>query len=104
MLWRKIMSWKGSLRITVGIIFILGMSFNLLKVSAAGKTAMATGSGQITIADDFRNFTFTARTDASGVTTGETEAYNRNQDVRWHGTLDCLSVVGNRATMSGVVT
>jgi hypothetical protein len=51
-----------------------------------------------------RTFTFNANTDSSGVTTGQTQGNNRNAGVKWHGTLNCLNVVGNVATMSGVVT
>src|SRR5262249_38702222 len=39
-----------------------------------------------------------------GVTRGETEAFSRSAGFRWHGTIDCLDIVGNVATMSGVVT
>jgi len=73
-------------------------------VANAQVVASATGSGQIHVSGDFRNFTFNAETDSSGVTTGQTEAFSRSAGLRWHGTIDCLNVVGNVATMSGVVT
>jgi hypothetical protein len=73
-------------------------------VALAQVVASATGSGQIHISGDLRTFTFNAQTDSSGVTSGQTQAFSRSSGIKWHGTLDCLSVVGNVATMSGVVT
>ena len=73
-------------------------------VALAQVVASATGSGQIHVSGELRTFTFTAHTDSSGVTSGETEAFNRSGGTRWHGTIDCLVIVGNVATMSGVVT
>jgi hypothetical protein len=70
----------------------------------AQRVASATGSGQFQVSGDLRTFTFNANTDSSGVTTGQTQGNNRNAGVKWHGTLTCLNVVGNVATMSGVVT
>jgi len=95
-----------SLAITVALVSAMALSAGFRHLSAAGKLAMTTGSGQIHVGDgDFRNFAFTARTNAAGVTTGETEGKSRVPNGhRWHGTIDCLSVVGNVATMSGVVT
>jgi hypothetical protein len=66
--------------------------------------ASATGSGQFQVSGNLRTFTFNANTDSSGVTTGQTQGNNRNAGVKWHGRLTCLNVVGNVATMSGVVT
>jgi hypothetical protein len=73
-------------------------------VAVAQVVASATGSGQIHVSGELRTFTFNAETDSSGVTTGQTETKSRSSGLRWHGTLDCLNVVGNVATMSGVVT
>jgi hypothetical protein len=72
--------------------------------AVAQVVASATGSGQIHVSGDLRTFTFNAETDSSGVTTGQTQAFSRSSGIKWHGTLDCLNVVGNVATMSGVVT
>jgi hypothetical protein len=66
--------------------------------------ASATGSGHIEVSGTLRTFTFNANTDSSGVTKGQTQGENRNAGIKWHGTLTCLNVVGNVATMSGVVT
>ena len=73
-------------------------------VALAQVVASATGSGQIHVSGSLRTFTFNAHTNSSGVTTGQTQGDNRSAGIKWHGTLDCLNVVGNVATMSGVVT
>jgi hypothetical protein len=73
-------------------------------VAVAQVVASATGSGQIEISGDLRTFTFNANTDSSGVTTGQTQAFSRSGGIKWHGALTCLNIVGNVATMSGLVT
>jgi hypothetical protein len=73
-------------------------------VSVAQTVASATGSGHIQVSDDLRTFTFNANKDAGGVTNGQTQGKNRNAGIKWHGNITCLNVVGNVATMSGVVT
>ena len=60
--------------------------------------------GQFHVSGDLRTFTFNATADSSGNTTGQTQGFNRNAGIKWHGTVNCLNVVGNVATMSGVVT
>lgn len=87
----------------VTAILVAALALNVGVTRAGGNTALATGSGQIHN-PELRTFTFTARTDSSGVSSGQTEAFSRSGGIRWHGTLDCLSVSGNVATMSGVVT
>ena len=78
----------------------------VVPVHAQGKgiVAAASGSGQITIGDDLRTFAFTAQRDSSNNTRGQAQLYNRNQDLRTHIAINCLSVSGNVATMSGTVT
>jgi hypothetical protein len=72
-------------------------------VAVAQVVASATGSGHFAVSDDLRTFTFNANKN-NGVTQGQTEGNNRNANIKWHGTITCLDVVGNVATMSGVVT
>jgi hypothetical protein len=81
----------------------LALSVGVTQAGGDGIVASANGSGQI-YNPELRTFTFTAQTDSSGVSRGQTEAFSRSGGIRWHGTLDCLSVSGNVATMSGVVT
>ena len=73
-------------------------------VAVAQVVDSATGSGQIQVSNTLRTFTFNANKDSSGATTGQTQGENRNAGIKWHGTITCLNVVGNVATMSGVVT
>ena len=73
-------------------------------IAVAQVVASATGSGHFRVSGDLRTFTFNANKDDAGVTTGQTQGHNRNAGIKWHGTLTCLNVVGNVATMSGVVT
>ena len=53
----------------------------------------------------FQNFSFQARENQDGSITGTME-FNCRQpwSGRVHGTIDCMTIVGNQATMSGVVT
>jgi hypothetical protein len=69
-----------------------------------GIVASANGAGQITSGGEWRTFSFTARTDSSGNSSGQAELFSRAADLRVHMVLDCLQVVGNTATMSGTVT
>ena len=96
---RKVL-WVSVAAITLAAVLLtLGSGVALAQVVAS-----ATGSGHFHVSGDLRTFTFNANTDSSGVTTGQTQGFNRNVGVKWHGTLNCLNVVGNVATMSGVVT
>jgi hypothetical protein len=87
-----------------GLVLVLALASSNTKATADGIVASANGSGQIEVGTDLRTFTFTAHTDSSGVTTGQTQGNNRNDGYKWHATISCLSVSGNVATMSGVVT
>ena len=95
---------KRSLIVAVAIA--LGLATSLVRISADGNTALATGSGQIHAGSppELRTFSFTARTDGSGVSSGQWELLNRSLDIRAHGNVDCLSVSGNVATIGGQVT
>ena len=96
---RKVLGVSVAAIPVAAVVLTLGSSVALAQVVAS-----ATGSGQFHVSGDLRTFTFNANTDSSGVTTGQTQGFNRNAGVKWHGTLNCLNVVGNVATMSGVVT
>jgi len=96
---RKLLWFSVAATTFVAFLFTVGSGVALAQVVAS-----ATGSGQIHVSGDLRTFTFNAQTDSSGTTTGQTQAISRAGGIKWHGTLNCLSVVGNVATMSGVVT
>jgi hypothetical protein len=96
---RKLLGLSIAAATVVALVLTVGSGVALAQVVAS-----ATGSGQIHVSGELRTFTFNAQTDSSGVTTGQTQAFSRSSGIKWHGTLDCLNVVGNVATMSGVVT
>ena len=96
---RKLLWFSVAAATFAAFLFTVGSGVALAQVVAS-----ATGSGQIHVSGDLRTFTFNAQTDSSGVTTGQTQAISRSGGIKWHGTIDCLNVVGNVATMSGVVT
>ena len=96
---RKVLGVSVPAITLAAVLLTLGSSVALAQVVAS-----ATGSGHFHVSGDLRTFTFNANTDSSGVTTGQTQGFTRNAGVKWHGTLNCLNVVGNVATMSGVVT
>ncbi len=53
-----------------------------------------------------QNFSFHARENRDGIITGSFEVKARDENLggRMHGTIDCLTIDGNIATMSGVAT
>jgi hypothetical protein len=97
-------------RLIVGVCAMLALAVLLTMPTASaggnGIVALANGSGQIHTGNppELRTFSFTAQKDSAGGVNGQTEADSRSGDHRWHGTINCLNVSGNVATMSGVVT
>jgi len=89
---------------TAAILFAALLLTLTSSVAFAQRVASATGSGHIQVSDTLRTFTFNANTDSSGVTKGQTQGENRSAGIKWHGSITCLNVVGNVATMSGVLT
>jgi hypothetical protein len=57
----------------------------------------------LTILDELRNFGFTAIAN-KGVVKGQAQLNNRDQDAMAHLAIDCMTVVGNQAVISGVIT
>jgi hypothetical protein len=68
-----------------------------------GVVNSATGSGQTTFGGEQRTFTLTDRLYSDGTASGELQLDNRAQGRKFHMTLDCLVVSGNRAYASGTV-
>lgn len=64
----------------------------------------ATGAGHVTTAGELRTFSFSARLFEDGSATGQVQVNSRSLDTVVHMRIDCLSVHGNAAHMSGVVT
>ncbi len=83
---------------------VVGISLTPVQAQGKGIVSSASGAGQITVGDDLRTFSYTAQRDSSNTTRGQAQLINRNSGNRFHMTINCLSVAGNVATMSGVVT
>ncbi len=88
------------------LALIVAVAAGTAHTRAAGKgiVAQASGAGHITIGGDLRTFSFTAQRDSDNNSRGQAELHNRSTDSSIHMKLNCLSVSGNVATMSGVVT
>lgn len=63
-----------------------------------------TGSGHFTQGGEFRNFSFTARKHADGSVSGQFEATARIADIRAHGRITCMTVIGNNVWLAGPTT
>lgn len=65
----------------------------------------ANGQGSLIYGGQAQHFAFHAKTQ-NGVTTGSWESKSPGQNVRTHGTIDCLTIMpdGKTAYMTGVVT
>jgi hypothetical protein len=74
-----------------------------ISADAIGPSATGAGHFQTGSPPELRTFSFTARTDSSNNTIGQAQLDNRAQNAVDHLTINCLNVVGNVATMSGVV-
>jgi len=74
-------------------------------VSAASPlTASATGAGNTLVAGELRTFSFTAQQNQDGTARGTAQVNNRMVNEMFQLDLDCLTVAGNIAIMSGVIT
>src|SRR6478736_2118047 len=97
------MSKKPALVFAVLLFAVIGYTaLSVSSVVAAGPTS-ATGAGTLTILGELRNFAFTASTN-KGITKGQAQLNNRDQDAIDHLDIDCMKVVGNKAVISGVIT
>ncbi|WP_138429051.1 hypothetical protein [Fodinibius saliphilus] len=76
---------------------------DMVMTAKGGPIAKATGSGHFDIADELRNFAFTAKAYDGGAK-GQWQLTNRFLDVTTHGVVKCLSVVGNTAWVGGMIT
>ena len=86
----------------------LAVVFMLLLVSGVAQAAppvhMATGGGTVEAGGGLNTIAFTAQVDDAGAVKGQAQFQLRNQDLRLHVDVDCLSVLGNEAWIGGVVT
>lgn len=95
----------AGLRYLVRVALVVATASGVLTFSPAmadqGVIAAAAGSGHFLENGEFRVFSFTARTNANGVTKGQAQL--RLGKILLHMELDCLAIEYNKAIMSGVV-
>ena len=65
-------------------------------------TESATGHSNLTQGGELRTFSFAAIRHGDGRVTGEWELNNRANNTRLHGSVTCLTVIGNRAWIGGI--
>ena len=72
----------------------------------AGPSANGQAMFPVVQLNGIQNFSFHARENRDGIITGSFEVKARDENLpgRMHGTIDCLTIDGNIATMSGVAT
>ncbi len=73
-------------------------------VAAASNRPSANGHGNLTVGGELRTFSFHANTAKNGTVSGSATVNNRSADIATQISIDCLSVVGNMATMTGRIT
>ena len=72
--------------------------------ASPGIAASATGNGELTaFCGATRTFSFTAQRDSAGNATGNAQLVNHCNGVTTETKINCLSVSGNVATMSGTI-
>jgi len=96
---------KLSIPLVGAMFLVLAISLTAFKpLPPSGPSA--NGQGGLTINGQVQHFSFHANTSSAGVVTGSFEVSSPGQDVRLHGTISCLSVLGDNKTafLSGVIT
>lgn len=80
-----------------------------MAVSAQSSSDFAHGNGQIEFQDKVSNFSFTAKRRKDGTVEGTLVYHQRSattpeNNISVHMKINCLTVVGNTATIQGVIT
>ncbi len=97
--------WRLGLALTAAIIALSGTPATAQTPTSPAIVASATGSGLRFLGSDnvVREFAFAAQKDSSGTTTGRAQLVNMATGAIVGITINCLSVAGNVATMSGSI-
>ena len=75
------------------------------KLHDGGHISFANGQAALQLFGQVQHFSFNVIKDANGNATGTWESKSPGQDLRTHGTLNCLTFIDNQtAFMTGVVT
>ena len=95
---------------TIGKITVLATLAGMLaapvawaSIAQSDSGASARGAGHITINGARRTFSFTVSKDAEGNVTGKAQLQARQSGIQFWLDLNCLSIVGNTATVSGTL-
>jgi hypothetical protein len=70
---------------------------------SASTEQQATGAGHILVDGIHRTFAFGAVRHADGLVTGEAQLFNHANGFESHAELICMTVIGNRARMGGII-
>ena len=91
--------------VLLALVLLVVVTVPLFAVSgyAAGNPA-ASGGGTTVELGEKSTFTFNAVQKPTGTVTGHLVYQVRGLDIGFHMDIDCLDIVGNSATLSGVVT
>ena len=76
----------------------------LVPAAAAAPGSSATGAGQIVFGPNREAVAFNAHELLANVGTGQAEVHDITAGVQAHIEVNCVNVVGNTATISGIVT
>jgi hypothetical protein len=90
--------------LTFALFLTLAMAWQPISNAAPDNGPSASGHGNLTAGGELRTFSFTAVTHKDGTVTGEAELDNRSTGNTIHLSINCLTVSGNKALVSGVVT
>jgi hypothetical protein len=84
---------------------LLGIWSKTQRVYAQGGiVALATAGYQVTFSGELRTVEFAAQRDNSNNSRGEGQLFNHVSGTKIHFDINCLSVTGNQATISGVIS
>jgi hypothetical protein len=93
------------IKVPVFSLFLLALVVaGISETTKAGAGHSASGHGNLVMEGALRTFSFQAREFKDGRVQGSLELKNRHIGVRAHAELDCLSIDGDEAILSGVLT
>ena len=72
-------------------------------VSSASGSGHGMGFDPVTGEQDYRTFSFSAKSYSDGTSNGQAQVFNRAQELKQHIDVDCLSVRGTKAVVGGVI-
>jgi hypothetical protein len=89
------------------LLALLVMGWVLMPRSPAGAAGNPSASGYIDLPEDtvhFDEYSFAAIQHQDGTVTGQAEILLQPENERIHVAIDCMTIVGNTANISGIIT